>query len=74
MYVSNQKQSAKNKKNSELKLIGLLLIAGNTVVLRQLDVINFDFAVRLIESAIVASAMYLAANLTISFVKFFKTA
>ncbi|MBR5505753.1 MAG: hypothetical protein IKV73_05560 [Clostridia bacterium] len=74
MYASNKKQSAKKRKNSELKLIGLLLIAGNTVVLRQLDVINFDFAVRLIESAIVATAMYFAAALTISFVRFFKTA
>jgi len=74
MYAVNQKQSIKKRKNSELKSIGILLIAGNVVVLRQLDIINFDFVPHLIESAIVGMALYLVASAAISFVKFFKTA
>ncbi len=74
MYAANQKQTTKKRKNNELRLIGLLLIAGNAVALRQLDMINFDFLPYLIESAIVGGAIYFAASLTISFVKFFKTA
>ncbi|GEM_PF-5665145 len=74
MYAANKKQSTKKRKISELKLIGLLLITGNAVALRQLDVINFDFVPYVIESAIVGGALYFAATLTISFVRFFKTA
>lgn len=74
MYAITKNNTKKKKSELELKLICLLLIAGNAIALKELDIIDFGFVSYAIEGAIVASAVVIAAGIAVSIAKFFKTA
>lgn len=75
MYAVSVKNNVKKKKSEfEMKLVGLLLIAGNVVAIKEAGIIDISFFKNLLDGIIVACACAIIAKTFVSLIKHLKSA